>query len=71
MEVKDRVWDIHGVVVDLVATQKEYKAAIKTALGGSIQNVATDLEQTAKQLIECSEKSKYGGATFLPLISVG
>lgn len=71
MEVKDRVRGIHGVVADLVTTDKRYETAIETALGGSIQNVVTDSEQTAKQLIEYLKKNKYGRVTFLPLTSIG
>ncbi|MBT9776620.1 chromosome segregation protein SMC [Clostridium sp. MCC353] len=71
MEVKDRVRGIHGVVADLITTEKKYETAIETALGGSIQNVVTDSEQTAKQLIEYLKKNKYGRATFLPLTSIG
>ena len=70
MEVKDRVRGIHGVVADLITTKKEYEIAIETALGGSIQNIVTDSEQTAKQLIEYLKKNKYGRATFLPLTSL-
>ncbi len=71
MEVRDRVRGIHGVVADLVTTDKKYETAIETALGGSIQNVVTDSEQTAKQLIEYLKKNKYGRVTFLPLTSIG
>ncbi len=71
MELKDRVHGIHGVVADIITTQKEYETAIETALGGSIQNIVTDSETTAKQLIEYLKKNKYGRATFLPLTSVG
>lgn len=70
MEVRDRVHGIHGVVADLVTTDKTYETAIETALGGSIQNVVTDSEQTAKQLIEYLKKNKYGRVTFLPLTSI-
>lgn len=70
MEVKDRIRGIHGVVADLITTQQEYEIAIETALGGSIQNIVTDSEQTAKQLIEYLKKNKYGRATFLPLTSM-
>ena len=48
MEVRDRVVGIHGVVADIISTTKEYETAIETALGGSIQNIVTDSEQTAK-----------------------
>lgn len=71
MEVRDRVRGIHGVVADLVTTTKQYETAIETALGGSIQNVVTDSEQTAKQLIEYLKKNRYGRATFLPLTGIG
>lgn len=71
MEVKDRIRGIHGVVADLIAVPKEYETAIETALGGSIQNIVTDSEQTAKQLIEHLKRNKYGRATFLPLTSIG
>ena len=52
MEVRDRVKGIHGVVADIISTKKEYETAIETALGGSIQNIVTDSETTAKQLID-------------------
>ena len=71
MELKSRVPGIYGVVADIITTQKEYETAIETALGGNIQNIVTDSENTAKQLIEYLKKNKYGRATFLPLTSVG
>lgn len=70
MEVRDRIRGIHGVVADLITTKKQYETAIETALGGSIQNIVTDSDQTAKQLIEYLKKNKYGRATFLPLTSM-
>ena len=71
IEVRDRIHGIHGVVADLIATRQSYETAIETALGGSIQNIVTDSETTAKQLIEYLKKNKYGRATFLPLTSIG
>lgn len=70
MECRDRIRGIHGVVADLIDVPKEYETAIETALGGSIQNVVTDSEQTAKILIEHLKKNKYGRATFLPLTAI-
>lgn len=70
MEVRDRVRGIHGVVADIISTEQKYETAIETALGGSIQNIVTDSEATAKQLIEYLKKNKYGRATFLPLTSI-
>ena len=70
MEQKDRVPGIQGVVADLIQVNKDYEVAIETALGGSIQNIVTDNEQTAKQLIGFLKKNRYGRATFLPLNTI-
>ena len=70
MEQKDRVPGIKGVVADLIQVNKEYEIAIETALGGSIQNIVTDNEQTAKHMIEFLKKNRFGRATFLPLNSI-
>ena len=70
MEVRDRVHGIHGVVADIITTSQKYETAIETALGGSIQNIVTDSEATAKQLIEYLKKNKYGRATFLPVNTI-
>ena len=48
-------------------SDKEYEIAIETALGGSIQNIVTDNEETAKRMIAFLKQNKYGRATFLPL----
>ncbi|KAB1439921.1 chromosome segregation protein SMC [Candidatus Galacturonibacter soehngenii] len=71
MERKDTVKGIIGVVADIIKVEKEYEIAIETALGGSIQNVVTEDEDTAKQLIEYLKSNKFGRATFLPLTSIG
>ena len=70
MEQKERVPGIEGVVADLIQVNKDYEIAIEIALGGSIQNIVTDNEQTAKQMIEFLKKNRFGRATFLPLSSV-
>ena len=70
MEQKDKVPGIKGVVADLIQVDKNYEVAIETALGGSIQNIVTDTEQTAKKMIEFLKRNRYGRATFLPLSSI-
>ena len=70
MEQKDRNPGIHGVVADLLQAEKKYETAIETALGGSIQNIVTDNEATAKYLIEYLKRGHFGRATFLPLTSM-
>ena len=54
MERKNQEQGICGVVADLIQTEKTYETAIETALGGSIQNVVTEDEETAKRLIDLS-----------------
>ena len=70
MEQKDRNPGIHGVVADLISTEQKYETAIETALGGSIRNIVTDNESTAKYLIEYLKLNHFGRATFLPLTNV-
>ena len=67
MEQKSREPGIKGVVADIIHVQKDYEVAIETALGGSIQNIVTDNEQTAKRMIGFLKKNRFGRATFLPL----
>lgn len=71
MEQKKNVPGIEGVVADLIKVDQRYETAIETALGGSIQNIVTENEDTAKELIEYLKKNRFGRATFLPLTSVG
>ena len=59
-----------GVVADIIKVDKEYEIAIETALGGSIQNIVTSDEDTAKRMIAYLKQNKLGRATFLPLTSV-
>lgn len=61
---------VHGVVAEIIKTEKKYEIAIETALGGRIQNIVTDTEETAKDLIEYLKKNKFGRATFVPLSAV-
>ena len=70
MAKKDENPGIHGVVAELLQTDRRYETAIETALGGTMQNIVTDNERTAKELIEYLKRGHYGRATFLPLTSV-
>ena len=70
MELKDRNPGIHGVIADLIKTDKKYEMAIETALGGALQNIVTDNEATAKYLIEYLKRGHFGRATFLPLTAM-
>ena len=70
MEQKEKNPGILGVVADLIKVGKKYEVAIETALGGNIQNIVTDTEETAKRQIEFLKKNKFGRATFLPLSGI-
>ena len=70
MEQKNHVPGIRGVVADIIHVEKNYEIAIETALGGSIQNIVTDNEDTAKSMIDFLKRNKFGRATFLPLTSM-
>lgn len=70
MEQRTNQQGIKGVVADLMKVKKKYEVAVETALGGSIQNIVTDNEQTAKYMIEYLKKNRYGRATFLPLTNM-
>ncbi len=70
MEQKESKKGIVGVVADIIKVDKKYETAIETALGGNIQNIVTDDESVAKEMIEFLKSNKLGRATFLPLTSV-
>ena len=70
MERKEQEKGLLGVVADLIKVEKAYEIAVETALGGSIQNIVTDNEETAKRMITFLKQNKYGRATFLPLTGI-
>ncbi len=61
---------IRGTIGDLIETDRDYETAIETALGGSVQNIVTDNEETASDLIAHLKTNRLGRATFLPISSV-
>lgn len=70
MEHKKDEPGLCGVVADLIKTQPQYETAIEVALGGAIQNIVTDDEETARRMIEMLKKERAGRATFLPLTNM-
>ncbi len=70
MERKEKEKGIIGVVADIIKVEARYETAIETALGGNIQNIVTDDEETAKKMIGFLKHNKLGRATFLPLTSI-
>jgi chromosome segregation protein len=70
MEQRQHNKGIIGVVADIITTDKQYETAIETALGASINNIVTEDEETAKEMIAFLKRTKAGRATFLPLTSI-
>ncbi|WP_026507337.1 chromosome segregation protein SMC [Butyrivibrio sp. MC2013] len=70
MSIKDNEKGVIGVVADIIKTDPAYETAIETALGGSIQNIVTDNEDTAKKMISYLKQNRAGRATFLPLTAM-
>ena len=61
---------IHGTVAELSHTEKAYTVALETALGGALQNIVTDDEDSAKRAIRYLQSANAGRATFLPLTAI-
>ena len=70
MEQKEENTGIIGVVADIIKVEKQYETAIETALGGNIQNIVTEDEATAKNMIGMLKRERAGRATFLPLTAI-
>jgi len=68
--MSERKHGVCGVVSDLIKVDKKYETAIETALGGNIQNIVTEDEKTAKDMISFLKENRLGRATFLPIDSV-
>ncbi len=61
---------VHGVLAGLINVPEKYEIAIDMALGGAIQNIVTDQEETAKQIIDYLRQNRLGRATFLPISAI-
>ena len=70
MEQKTNNPGILGVVADLISVNRDYEIAVETALGGSIQNIVTEDDTTAKKMIAYLKNNRLGRATFLPLNNI-
>ncbi len=61
---------VMGAVGEIISVDKIYETAIETALGGALQNIVTDNEESAKIAIEYLKHNNLGRATFLPITAV-
>lgn len=70
-ENKNPLFDgVCGAVGELINVEKNYEAAIETALGGNIQNIVTKTEGDAGKVINYLKQNKKGRATFLPMNAI-
>ena len=58
---------ICGAVGELLTVPVEFTTAIDIALGGNVNNIVTEDEETAKLAIEFLKRDRLGRVTFLPL----
>ena len=61
---------VHGVLSQLLQVPREYETALDMVLGAAQQNIVTEDEETAKQLIDYLRQNHLGRATFLPVTAV-
>ena len=61
---------VHGIVANLISVDKKYQTAIEMALGGILQNIVTDDEESAKKLVNHLRANNQGRASFLPISSI-
>ncbi|MDR2752920.1 MAG: chromosome segregation protein SMC, partial [Oscillospiraceae bacterium] len=61
---------LQGTLSQLIRVEKEYAAAVETALGAALQFVVTQTDKEAKRAIEFLAHSKAGRATFLPMENI-
>ena len=61
---------VFGPVSSLITVEDGHTVAIETALGGAMQNIVVENEETGKRGIALLKESRAGRATFLPLTSV-
>ncbi len=61
---------VKGVLAQLMNVPQQYETAIDMALGAAQQNIVTDTEETAKELINYLRQNRFGRATFLPMSAI-
>lgn len=61
---------VKGVLAQLMTVPQAYETAIDMALGAAQQNIVTDTEETAKELINYLCQNRLGRATFLPMSAI-
>ena len=61
---------IYGPISSLIKVEPKYITAIETSLGGSLQNIVVENEETAKGAINALKRANAGRATFYPISAI-
>ena len=61
---------ICGVVAELMEVPEGFETAVETALGGQMQNIVCDTDESAKEAVSLLKKNRAGRLTFLPAASI-
>lgn len=67
---KNNMQNVYGTVASLISTEEKYEYAVEIALGGYMQNVVVNDEQTAKKIISYLKENSLGRVTFLPINTI-
>lgn len=66
MKQKNQLEGIIGPVADVIQVASEYRTAIDTALGASLQHIIVEGDRSARTAIQRLKENRAGRATFLP-----
>ncbi len=58
---------VRGTLGELITVEEKFELAAETALGAAVQNIVTDNDKTAAELIGWLKQNRAGRATFLPI----
>lgn len=61
---------VYGPLSQLISVEPDYVTAVETALGGSLQNIVVEDEDTAKAAMYALKRANAGRTTFYPLTSI-
>jgi chromosome segregation protein len=70
IENKRALTGICGMVKEFISVDEKYEKAISIALGGSVNDIVTELTSDAEEAVNFLKSNRVGRATFLPLDAI-
>ncbi|WP_251898175.1 chromosome segregation protein SMC [Lactiplantibacillus paraplantarum] len=67
LQYRQQFSGVAGAVSELLTVPDRYTKAVEVALGGQLQNIVCDTQQTAKTVVNFLKQNHAGRATFLPI----